>query len=90
MNYSENKYSRLVDFTALNGYYTIPILGLIGFITNITCILVIFSPQFKDRNKFNYVISKMIIDIIGCLYFIGFQVKYILSKIHFYVKIKFI
>ena len=75
MNYSENKYSKLVDFTALNGYYTIPILGLIGFCTNITFILVIFSPRFKDRNKFNYVITKIAIDLVGCLYFIGFQVK---------------
>ena len=88
MNSTEyEKYSKLVNFTALNGYYTIPILGLTGFITNITCILVIFSPKFKDRNKFNYVITKMIIDTIGCLYFIGFQVKIDhISKINFYIE----
>jgi hypothetical protein len=83
MNYSENKYSKLVDFTALNGYYTIPILGLIGFCTNITFILVIFSPRFKDRNKFNYVIAKIAIETSGSLYFIGFQVKKIQIKMFF-------
>jgi hypothetical protein len=75
MNYSENKYSKLVDFTAFNGYYTIPTLGLIGFCTNIACLLVIFSPKFKNRSKFNYLITKIIIEGISCLYFIGFQVK---------------
>ena len=82
MNSTENKYSKLVDFTALNGYYTIPILGLIGFCTNIICLLVIFSPRFKDRDKFYYVIVKISIETNGCLYFIGFQVKY-LFKLNF-------
>ena len=27
--------NELVDFTAFNGYFTIPILGLIGFCTNV-------------------------------------------------------
>ena len=76
MNSTEYKYSELVDFTALNGYYTIPIFGLIGFCTNIACLLVIFSPKFKDRNKYNYVISKITIELFACVYFIGFQVKY--------------
>ena len=65
---------KLVNFTALNGYYTIPILGLIGFFTNIICLLVIFSPMFKDKNKFYFVIVKIAIEIGGCLYSIGFQV----------------
>jgi hypothetical protein len=68
----------LVNFTALNGYYTIPILGLIGFCTNIICLLVIFSPMFKDKNKFFYVIVKIAIEVGGCLYSIGFQI-YILA-----------
>ena len=77
MNSTENNnYGKLVDFTALNGYYTIPILGLMGFCTNIACLSVIFSPKFKDRNKYNYVISKITIELFACVYFIGFQVKY--------------
>jgi hypothetical protein len=77
MNSTEYKYSELVDFTAFNGYYTIPILGLIGFCTNITCLLVIFSPTFKTRDKFYYVIVKIAIEANACLYLIGFQVKYL-------------
>jgi hypothetical protein len=77
MNSTENKYSELVNFTNLNGYYTIPILGLIGLCTNIICLLVIFSPKFKERHKFKYVITKIAIEMTGCLYSIGFQVKYI-------------
>jgi hypothetical protein len=81
MNSTEDdKYSKLVDFTALNGYYTIPILGLIGFCTNIACILVIFSPKFKDRKKYNYVITKITIELFACVYFIGFQVKYLFRE----------
>ena len=68
---------KLADFTALNGYYTIPILGLIGFCTNIICLLIIFSPRFKKRDKFYYVIVKIVIEVSGCLYFVGFQVKFI-------------
>jgi hypothetical protein len=61
MNSSDNKYSKLVDFTALNGYYTIPILGLIGFCTNSICLLVIFSSRFKKKDKFYYLIDIFII-----------------------------
>ena len=70
---------KLVDFTDLNGYYTVPILGLIGFLTNIICLLVIFSSRFKKKDKFNYVIVKIVIEASGCLYFVGFQVKFILK-----------
>ena len=70
---------KLADFTALNGYYTIPILGLIGFCTNSICLLVIFSSRFKKKDKFNYVIVKIVIEASGCLYFVGFQVKFILK-----------
>ncbi len=56
MNFTENNYRELAAFTALNGYYTIPILGLIGFCTNLICLLVIFSPRFRNRDKFYYVI----------------------------------
>ncbi len=71
---------KLVDFTALNGYYTVPILGLIVFLTNIICLLVIFSPMFKDKDKFYYVIVKIAIKVGGCLYSIGFQVNLNIPK----------
>jgi hypothetical protein len=77
MNSTEYKYSELVDFTAFNGYYTIPILGLIGFCTNITCLLVIFSPKFKNRDKFYYVIVKIAIEANACFFLVGFQVNYL-------------
>jgi hypothetical protein len=71
---------KLADFTALNGYYTIPILGLIGFCTNLICLLVMFSPRFKKKDKYYYVIVKIVIEASGCLYFVGFQVKFIFLK----------
>ena len=77
MNSTEYKYSELVDFTEFNGYYTIPILGLIGFCTNITCLLVIFSPKFKNRDKFYYVIVKIAIEANACFFLVGFQVNYL-------------
>ncbi len=82
MNSTEKEYSKLVDFTALNGYYTIPILGLIGFCTNIACLLVIFSPKFKDRNKYNYFITKITIELFACICFDGSQVKHKFKKIN--------
>ncbi len=49
---------KLLDFTIINGYYFIPLLGGIGFILNFVCLLVIFSANFKNREKFNYIIVK--------------------------------
>ena len=63
----------LVEFTRVNGYYTIPILGITGFLTNSICLNVFFDKRFKERKKFKYVILKLFIDLVGCVYLIGFQ-----------------
>ena len=46
----------LVEFTRVNGYYTIPILGATGLLTNLICLNVFYDKRFKERNKFKYVI----------------------------------
>lgn len=83
MNSTENLFSiswlnsfEWILFNTYKTYNSIPVKGLIGFVTNLICLLVIFSSMFKDRNKFNYVIVKIAIETSGCLYFIGFQVIY--------------
>ncbi len=63
----------LVEFTRVNGYYTIPILGATGLLTNLICLNVFYDKRFKERNKFKYVILKIFIDSFGCVYLIGFQ-----------------
>ena len=64
---------KLLDYTIINGYYFIPLLGGIGFIFNSVCLLVIFSANFKNREKFNYIIVELAIEMLGCIYFIVFQ-----------------
>lgn len=64
---------RLVRFTFINGYYTVPIAGGVGLLTNFICLMIFLSPRFKDKNRFKFVILKVLIEMVGCLYAIGFQ-----------------
>lgn len=68
-----NLYQYLIEFTSLNGTYTIPALGVVGFITNLICFFIFFSPKFGDKYKFKYLIVKILIEMFACLYSIGFQ-----------------
>ena len=47
MNPTEDKYSKLVDFTAINGYYTIPILGIYNQVKKLYLILLIKIILFR-------------------------------------------
>ena len=62
----------LINFTYMNGYYTIPVIAGTGFVLNLIC-LVILLFGFKERNIFKYVISKVFFEMISCLLGIGFQ-----------------
>lgn len=70
---NETFLENFIHFTSINGYYTLPLLGLIGFITNLMCQCVFFSSKFKEKARFKYVIMKVMVDMYGCLYMIGFQ-----------------
>ena len=70
---NETLYENLIYFTSINGYYTLSLLGLIGFSTNLVCLSVLLGSKFKEKARFKYVILKVVIDLVGCLYSIGFQ-----------------
>ena len=63
----------LIEFNSINGYYTIPIMGIMGILTNLICLSVFYDNRFKERKKFQYVILKVFIDTYGCVYAVGFQ-----------------
>ncbi len=63
----------LMNFTIINGYFIIPALGVIGFVLNLICLLVFMNSRFKNREKFRYIIVKLLIEMLGCIYFMGFQ-----------------
>ncbi len=70
---NETLYHDLIEFISINGYFTIPVLGIIGLVTNLICLGVFCSDKFKDKGRFKYVVLKVIIDMFGCIYSIGFQ-----------------
>lgn len=79
----------LVQITSINGYYTIPIISLVGFLLNSTCLVVFLNPKFNYKNEFKYVILKVAIETVGCLILIGFQnylicifEPYVISTLH--------
>ena len=43
----------LVQITSINGYYTIPIISLVGFLLNSTCLVVFLNPKFNYKNETN-------------------------------------
>lgn len=65
--------SFLSKFTNINGYFTIPIISLIGFLLNMLCFVVFMSSKFKLKSKLKYLITKVIVDMIFCSFGMGFQ-----------------
>lgn len=80
MNQSSNNNSDLIDsvkqffidFTSFNGYYLIPSLGGISFGINLICLIAFFSPKFKQKAQFKYVITNVLIESVmtgGLIFF---------------------
>ena len=64
----------LLKFTTINGYFTIPIINVIGFVFNLTTLTVLINPyKIKEKKEFRFIIFKVILDIIASLTGIAFS-----------------
>lgn len=68
----------LWKFTSINGYYTVPIISFFAFTLNLTALIILLNPKFKQKFEFKYIIIKISMEMVGSLAFTGFQ-NYFLS-----------
>ena len=60
-------------FLSVNGYFTIPIICIVGFILNFICLLILLNQKNKLRTFFKYLIIKIVIEQISLMSGFFFQ-----------------
>ncbi len=77
----------LIRLTSINGFYIIPLVSLVGFVLNLTSLIILLHPNFKQKPQFSYLILKIAMEMLASLIFIGFQ-NYLLSVIETFLQRK--
>ncbi len=77
----------LIRLTSINGFYIIPLVSLVGFVLNLTSLIILLHPNFKQKPQFRYLILKIAMEMLASLIFIGFQ-NYLLSVIETFLQRK--